>query len=331
MRSFSSMSESTLGSAIEPTPRDCRSLKTFYTANAPTSTPCARSFRPLVLSIGAGDLRQTQWQKIKVVLLREIHSSRSHRNAATIFAFGTVLVIFVSAVGGYQAFHYTESTEFCGATCHDVMYPEYTAYKHSPHARVACVECHIGPGADWWVQSKLSGAYQVYAVIADVYPRPIPTPIENLRPAQETCEQCHWPQKFFGGQQKRFNHYMYDEANTPWPINMLIKTGGGNPRTGQAEGIHWHMNIKNNVEYIARDEERQEVANRSARPRALADAPQHRAPLRHRVQGAEQRVLEIGIRLEEPRDVLQIATHPLVVARLASEREQGARIAPGGR
>ena len=186
-------------------------------------------------------------------------NQRSHRNAAAIFAFGSIIVIFVSAVGSYQTFHYTESVEFCGKTCHDVMLPEYTAYQNSPHARVACVACHIGPGAGWWVKSKLSGAYQVYAVIVDNYPKPIPTPVSNLRPAQETCEQCHWPEKFFGSQQKSFQHYMYDENNTSWPINMLIKTGGADPSSGMAHGIHWHMNIQNKIEYIARDEKRQDI------------------------------------------------------------------------
>jgi nitrate/TMAO reductase-like tetraheme cytochrome c subunit len=199
-----------------------------------------------------GHVERRRWPRIDF-------NQKSHRNAAMVFAFGSILVIFVSAVGGYQAFHYTESVSFCGATCHEVMKPEYVAYQNSPHARVACVACHIGTGAGWWAKSKLAGAYQVYAVMADNFPRPIPTPIANLRPAQETCEQCHWPEKFFGAQQKRFNHYMYDEENSPWPIDLLIRTGGGDPETGQAHGIHWHMNIQNQIEYIARDEERQDI------------------------------------------------------------------------
>ncbi|MCX6835633.1 MAG: NapC/NirT family cytochrome c, partial [candidate division Zixibacteria bacterium] len=201
---------------------------------------------------GIGEDRR-QWPRIDF-------NQKSHRNAAAVFGLGSVLVVFVSAVGSYQTFHYSESVSFCGQVCHQVMKPEYVAYQNSPHARVACVACHIGPGADWFVKSKLSGAYQVYAVLANNYPRPIPTPVANLRPAQETCEKCHWPEKFFGAQQKRFNHFMYDEANTSWPIDLLIRTGGGDPRTGQAHGIHWHMNIQNKIEYIARDHERQNIA-----------------------------------------------------------------------
>jgi nitrate/TMAO reductase-like tetraheme cytochrome c subunit len=184
---------------------------------------------------------------------------RSHRNASAIFFFGTIIFLALGAIGSYEAFHYTESVAFCGKTCHIIMKPEYTAYQESPHARVACVSCHVGPGAGWYAKSKLSGAYQVYATAINKFPRPIPTPIKDLRPAQETCEQCHWPEKFFGSQQKQFDHFMYDSANTHWPINLLIKTGGGDPSTGQTAGIHWHMNIGVKVEYIHRDEKRLDI------------------------------------------------------------------------
>ena len=60
------------------------------------------------------------------------------------------------------------------------MHPEFTAYQASPHARVACVECHVGSGASWYVKSKLSGARQVYYTALGTYPRPIPTPVHNL-------------------------------------------------------------------------------------------------------------------------------------------------------
>jgi hypothetical protein len=115
------------------------------------------------------------------------------RAALTMFSSVSAIVLLFTAYGSYRTFEWTESVEFCGTTCHSVMEPEHTAYQYSPHARVKCVDCHVGSGAGWYVRSKLSGAYQVYAVLANVYPRPIPTPIKNLRPAQETCEQCHWP------------------------------------------------------------------------------------------------------------------------------------------
>ncbi len=175
------------------------------------------------------------------------------------FIVGSVVFLLISAVGSYQSYHFTESVQFCGQACHEVMKPEYVTYLHSPHARVACAECHIGKGATWYVRSKLSGAYQVYATLADKYPRPIPTPVHNLRPAQETCEQCHWPRKFVGNLERTYRYYLGDETNTPFTVRMLLHVGGGDPTHGPVGGIHWHMNVGNKIEYYPADESRQKI------------------------------------------------------------------------
>ncbi len=181
------------------------------------------------------------------------------RHAFMAIAVVTFIFLLATALGSYRTYEFTESVTFCGGTCHKIMTPEFTAYQESPHARVACVQCHIGPGATWFVKSKLSGAYQVYAILANSYPRPIPVPIENLRPAQQTCEQCHWPRKFYGAAERVVNHYLSDEKNSPWAIRMLLKIGGGDPSFGPVGGIHWHMNIASKVEYIATDKQRQVI------------------------------------------------------------------------
>jgi nitrate/TMAO reductase-like tetraheme cytochrome c subunit len=180
---------------------------------------------------------------------------------SAVISFTAFLVVFVmlSAGGSYKAYEYTDSVQFCGQLCHTVMNPEFTAYQLSPHARVACVDCHVGSGATWYVKSKLSGARQVFAATFNTFPRPIPTPVHNLRPAQDTCESCHWPKKFYGGQMKVFTHYSSDEKNTVRQIRLLIKTGGGDPATGAPEGIHWHMNIANKIDYVAADEKHQVI------------------------------------------------------------------------
>jgi hypothetical protein len=170
-----------------------------------------------------------------------------------------VILLVLSAFGSFQAYEHTDSDKFCGQTCHQVMEAEYTAYQYSPHARVGCVKCHIGPGAGWFVRSKLSGAYQVYATIFDLYPRPIPTPIENLRPAQETCEQCHWPKHFFAEKMLTNTYFLPDEHNTKWDLDLLMKIGGGNIEAGPTSGIHWHMNISNEVTYAPMDTQRQVI------------------------------------------------------------------------
>jgi nitrate/TMAO reductase-like tetraheme cytochrome c subunit len=175
------------------------------------------------------------------------------------FLAGGVLFLLISALGSYQTYHFTESVQFCGQACHGVMKPEYVTYLHSPHAKVPCAECHIGKGANWYVRSKLSGTYQVYATLADKYPRPIPTPVKNLRPAQETCEECHWPQKFVGNLERTFYYYLSDQTNTPFTVRMLMNVGGGDPTHGPVGGIHWHMNVGNKIEYLASDEARQKI------------------------------------------------------------------------
>ncbi|MBM4166114.1 MAG: cytochrome C [Ignavibacteria bacterium] len=180
-----------------------------------------------------------------------------HRTAFTFIAFGAILLLLFSAFGSFKAYEYTDSDEFCGEMCHSVMSPEFTAYQFSPHARVGCAKCHIGSGAGWFVKSKLSGTYQVYAVLSDNVPKPIPTPIENLRPAQETCEQCHWPKHFYSEKQHENTYFLSDEQNTKWTLNLLMKIGGGNIEAGPTSGIHWHMNISHEVTYATLDQERE--------------------------------------------------------------------------
>ncbi|MDT3740895.1 MAG: cytochrome b/b6 domain-containing protein [Candidatus Kapabacteria bacterium] len=178
------------------------------------------------------------------------------------FLFGSIIGIFLlllSVVGSFQAFHYTESDEFCGEVCHKVMHPEYTAYKDSPHSRVGCVKCHIGSGADWFVKAKISGSWQLISSAFNLYSKPIPTPVEHLRPAQGTCEQCHWPAHFNSEKKAVFDFFQSDENNSETKLTMLLKTGGGTPESGSFSGIHYHMNIANEIHYLATDKKRQEI------------------------------------------------------------------------
>lgn len=172
------------------------------------------------------------------------------------FSLGTILLMLFSAFGSFKAYEYTETDEFCGTICHSVMEPEYTAYLDSPHSRVGCVGCHIGSGTNWYVKSKISGAYQVYSVLFNKYSKPIPTPVEALRPAEGTCEQCHTPAHFYNEKKVDYTYYISDEQNTKSNISMLIKIGGGKSELGSIEGIHWHINPENKISYIYTDQRR---------------------------------------------------------------------------
>jgi nitrate/TMAO reductase-like tetraheme cytochrome c subunit len=188
----------------------------------------------------------------------DLNNPRDRRTLVT-FVSGSVVFLLLTAIGSYNAFNFTESVTFCGETCHKVMKPELTTHNHGPHARVACVECHVGKGASWFVRSKISGSYQLYAVAFNKYPRPIPTPISNLRPARETCEECHWPQSFVGNLDRTFNYFQSDESNSPYSIRLLLKIGGSDPTRGPVGGIHWHNLPGNTVEYVATDDARQKI------------------------------------------------------------------------
>jgi len=176
----------------------------------------------------------------------DLNSVRT-RKAVLIFLVLTMANVVILATATYKGVEVMDSTTFCGTTCHTVMMPEYTAYKRSPHARVHCVACHIGPGANWFVKSKLSGAWQLVSVALDLYPRPIPTPIHNLRPARDTCEQCHWPTKFVGDKLRVETRYREDEENNETKTVLLLRVGGIQGRA--SHGIHWHVDPANQIRY----------------------------------------------------------------------------------
>jgi hypothetical protein len=139
------------------------------------------------------------------------------------------------------------------------MEPEHTAYQNSPHANVTCVECHVGAGASWYIKSKLSGLHQVYAVMTKTYPTPIETPLHDLRPARETCEKCHWPQKFYARTIETKKYFLADSVNSEWDVMLQMKTGPEYVGLGLKEGIHWHINPSVRIEYLSESDKREVI------------------------------------------------------------------------
>jgi nitrate/TMAO reductase-like tetraheme cytochrome c subunit len=201
-----------------------------------------------------------------------------HRKAFIIFTIVTVIILFLSTYGSFEAFHLTESVGFCGTLCHTVMEPEYTAYQNSSHANVACVECHVGSGASWYVKSKLSGLHQVYAVITKTYSSPIKTPLHDLRPARETCERCHWPQKFYARNLQTNKYYLSDSLNSEWDVILQIKIGPEFSDLGFTEGIHWHINPDIKVEYISENDRREVITYVKCTNKATGEVTVYRNP-----------------------------------------------------
>lgn len=181
------------------------------------------------------------------------------RRKLQIFITCSVVFLLCTAIGSYQSYQLSESVMFCGQACHVPMKPEFTAYQNGAHARVDCVACHVGHGAEAFVKAKMNGVHQLIGVMTGDYARPIKTPIRNLRPARETCEECHWPQKFSGDLDRTYQHFLADETNTSFAVRLSLKVGGSDPAHGPVGGIHWHGSRNNKIEYLATDERRQVI------------------------------------------------------------------------
>jgi len=180
------------------------------------------------------------------------------RRLLTVVGVLTFINVAILGTAGLKGVEYMDSNQFCGLTCHTVMSPEYTAFLDSPHSRVGCAQCHIGHGAPALVRAKISGSRQLFAVAFGTFSRPIPSPVEHLRPARETCEQCHWPQKFTNDKLIVRTKFAEDEANTATTSILLLKIGGHTPNG--TTGIHGrHLDAMERISYITTDARRQEI------------------------------------------------------------------------
>ncbi len=183
----------------------------------------------------------------------------AQRTTAVIIFSLTIANIVIVSLAAYRGVEYMDSVGFCGEVCHGPMRPEFVAHQKAPHAQVKCVECHIGPGASSFAKAKLAGTRRVLAVASGRYPRPIVAAADELLTAAETCERCHWPERYHGDKVRRVVEYADDEKNTESVTTLRVHVGGGDGRRGLATGIHWHMNVANEIEYIATDKERQVI------------------------------------------------------------------------
>jgi len=178
------------------------------------------------------------------------------RKLAFFFAITTGLNLLLGTQLTYRAVEHMETVQFCGQSCH-VMKPEFTAYQQGPHARVACVECHVAPGASGWIASKMAGTRQLVGVMLNTYQRPIESAMESNRlvPSAETCELCHWPQQFNSVRLRLITDYKDDEANSKSDTVLLMLTGGN--RYGGIHGAHLGPDVE--IHYAAADAKRQTI------------------------------------------------------------------------
>jgi len=174
----------------------------------------------------------------------------------TSMVFTLIAIIFIS-IAGYRTLSFMEQPRFCGTACHSVMGPEWATYQKSPHSKVKCVQCHVGEGVEALIESKMSGLRQMILASVNAYSKPVPTPVHQLRPSRETCEKCHWPEKFYGNRLKIIKRYGYDKSSTPTYNTLSLKIDTGN-KTGKS-GIHWHIGTNSEVRYTSVGDLRREM------------------------------------------------------------------------
>jgi hypothetical protein len=168
--------------------------------------------------------------------------------------------LMTAGAGSLAVVEYSESNAFCGEMCHQVMGPEYTTYHDSPHARIDCVECHVGPGGSSYLEAKIGGMRQLWSLATDQVNRPIPTPVHGLRSGDEMCGSCHNRERFVGYKAVTRTYHPSGDSENPVKLGMLMKVGGGDGGLMKGGGIHYHMLLAHEVEFIARDPQRQEIA-----------------------------------------------------------------------
>jgi hypothetical protein len=199
-------------------------------------------------------LARRRLEAVGKVILTGAERQARIREVAIFFAVTSAVNIVIGTQGTYRAVQHMETVQFCGQSCH-VMTPEFAAHQNSPHANVACVDCHVAPGAAGWVESKKAGTRQLIDTVFHRVRYPIESAIESNRlvPSRDTCEQCHWPAKFDAVKLRVIFHFQDDAANTQTQTVLTMLTGGG-----ELGGIHGkHMGPGVEIRYAAKDAKRQ--------------------------------------------------------------------------
>lgn len=167
-----------------------------------------------------------------------------------------ILGFIVLGIAAIQIWEYSNSVPFCANFCHDVHPEEIGAFQDSYHASIKCVECHMGRVSTLQnIVLKASHFRHLPEVIFNNYDRPLES--ETMRPANESCELCHWPPAFHGDTVREMPHFLPDEENTAQRIYLILKTAGGARERGLGVGIHWH--ITNPVEFVSTGEGHHEI------------------------------------------------------------------------
>jgi hypothetical protein len=161
----------------------------------------------------------------------------------------------ILGAGGIVAWEYSNSNAFCTNNCHAVHPEEPRAHAAASHARVQCVECHMGRLHTLELMTLKAAHYHELLGMITGYKHPLAA--TTLRPARDSCEGCHWPDIVHNDSVRTRVHYDTDEKSTETRTRLIVHTGGGEAREKATRGIHWHIAM--NVEYASADEQKRTI------------------------------------------------------------------------
>ena len=213
-----------------------------------------------IVLIIAGVIRERRKQRLLApeefrLLVVDFNNSR-HRMIVLAALTAFLLLSLLYAFAGYKTYEYTESDIFCELVCHTIHKTEALSYSYSPHAQVGCSTCHVGPGFKFFVLYKVKGTRQLFDILTNRYHRPIPTPVADLRPSQDTCETCHGPIFQVNQRIKSRSTYLSDKTNTKWPLILMLRMGRAEVPAGVPPMMHWHYSTTADIVYAAADPKR---------------------------------------------------------------------------
>ncbi|HXY55567.1 MAG TPA: NapC/NirT family cytochrome c [Nitrospirota bacterium] len=224
---------------------------------------------PVFILIGVafvvlGIVRQRRRQRIGVPLEEQRllvldFNDHKQRRLVILLSAGFVFLTLLYTFGMFQGYEFVESTSFCSQTCHAVMGPQSRAHAFSHHAEVECSACHVGSGTQYFVLSKFKGTAELYELLSNKFPRPIPAPVKDLRPSKDICQGCHGPTYAFEENLRGRKYYLSDTKNTEWTIGLLLKMGAVRVQTDKPPMMHWHYAVARQIEYATADPKREAI------------------------------------------------------------------------
>jgi len=203
-------------------------------------------------------IRREQRKKLKAKLeerrLMSIDfNDPMQRRTAVFLLTGFLALSLLYAFAGYKTYEFTESNTFCARLCHTVHTAEDHSHSYSVHAEITCSDCHVGSGAKYFLLYKLKGTRQLFDLLTGRYPRPIPTPVVDLRPSQDVCENCHGPQYWIHQRLESRTYFLSDKTNTRKTITLLLRMGQTATMPERAPKMHWHYSTTAEIDYVASD------------------------------------------------------------------------------